>query len=65
MVRLSAGVMMKGAFIHLIPEAIDMMQGLYVFLLVLVGFFLFFIIKRFFIGIIAIKNTAMCIPSLI
>lgn len=47
MVSLSAGALMGGAFLHLIPEAIET-QGvnLNIFLYVLVGFLLFFLIEK-------------------
>jgi zinc and cadmium transporter len=46
LVSLSAGVLMGGAFIHLMPEAIEKTQGTDVLMYVLVGFILFFIIEK-------------------
>lgn len=44
LVSLSAGVLMGGAFLHLIPEAIEF--GSNIFLYVLAGFVLFFFIEK-------------------
>ena len=46
MVAFSAGALMGGAFLHLIPEAAEGAEGLSVFLYVIMGFSLFFIIER-------------------
>ena len=46
LVSLSAGALMGGAFLHLIPEAVEKSQGMDVFLFVLVGFILFFVIEK-------------------
>lgn len=46
LVALSAGAMMGGAFIHLIPEAIEGSSADAVGILVLAGFMLFFIVER-------------------
>jgi len=46
LVSLSAGALMGGAFLHLIPEAVEESQGLDIFLFVLVGFILFFVIEK-------------------
>jgi len=46
LVVLSAGGLMGGAFLHLIPEALEEVSGQRVFLYVLLGFFLFFIIEK-------------------
>jgi zinc and cadmium transporter len=46
LVSLSAGALMGGAFLHLIPEAVEESEGTDVFLFVLVGFILFFIIEK-------------------
>lgn len=46
LVSLSAGALMGGAFLHLIPEAVEKSQGLDIFLFVLVGFILFFVIEK-------------------
>jgi zinc and cadmium transporter len=47
LIGLSAGTLMGGAFIHLLPEATEDIPGLYPFILVLVGFIVFFIIEKF------------------
>lgn len=48
LVSLSAGALMGGAFLHLLPEAIEEAEGTNynVFLFVLIGFVLFFIIEK-------------------
>ena len=46
LVSLSAGALMGGAFLHLIPEAVEKSQGTDIFLFVLVGFILFFVIEK-------------------
>jgi zinc and cadmium transporter len=46
LVSLSAGALMGGAFLHLLPESIELSEGLDVFLFVLVGFALFFLIEK-------------------
>ena len=46
LVSLSAGALMGGAFLHLIPEAVEGSEGTDVFIFVLVGFVLFFIIEK-------------------
>jgi zinc and cadmium transporter len=46
LVSLSAGALMGGAFLHLIPEAVEESQGIDIFLYVLVGFILFFVIEK-------------------
>ncbi len=48
LVSLSAGALMGGAFLHLLPEAIEEAEGtdFNVFLIVLVGFLLFFLIEK-------------------
>ena len=48
LVSLSAGALMGGAFLHLMPEAIEEAEGtnFNVFLFVLVGFLLFFVIEK-------------------
>lgn len=45
MVGLSAGAMMGGAFLHLIPESVEMNGGM-VFTYVLAGFVLFFLMEK-------------------
>ena len=48
LVSLSAGVLMGGAFLHLLPEAIEKTETVNydVFLVVLIGFVLFFLIEK-------------------
>jgi len=48
LVSLSAGALMGGAFLHLIPEAVETSEepNIDVFLFILVGFILFFIIEK-------------------
>jgi zinc and cadmium transporter len=46
LVSLSAGALMGGAFLHLLPEAVENGEVTNVFILVLVGFILFFIIEK-------------------
>jgi zinc and cadmium transporter len=46
LVSLSAGALMGGAFLHLIPEAVEKSEGIDVFFFVLVGFVLFFVIEK-------------------
>lgn len=46
LVSLSAGVLMGGAFIHLLPEAVEKAEGTDIFIVVLVGFVLFFIMEK-------------------
>jgi zinc and cadmium transporter len=46
LVSLSAGVLMGGAFIHLLPEAIEVADQSNIFVFVLVGFVLFFIMEK-------------------
>ena len=48
LISLSAGALMGGAFIHLLPESIEKAEGtnLDIFMFVLVGFILFFIIEK-------------------
>lgn len=46
LVSLSAGALIGGAFIHLLPEAVEKSGGTDIFLIVLVGFVLFFIIEK-------------------
>ena len=46
LVSLSAGALMGGAFIHLIPEAIEESEGMNAFYFVLIGFILFFIMEK-------------------
>jgi zinc and cadmium transporter len=46
LIGLSAGALMGGAFLHLLPEAVEGSSGLNVYLIVLVGFILFFLIEK-------------------
>jgi zinc and cadmium transporter len=46
LVSLSAGALMGGAFLHLLPEAIENNVGMNAFVFVLIGFVLFFIIEK-------------------
>ncbi|MBU1180458.1 ZIP family metal transporter [Patescibacteria group bacterium] len=47
LVGLSAGAMMGGAFLHLIPEAVEEIGGVLPYLLVIVGFAVFFLVEKF------------------
>jgi zinc and cadmium transporter len=46
LVSLSAGALMGGALLHLLPESVELREGLDVFLFVLVGFIMFFFIEK-------------------
>lgn len=46
LVSLSAGALMGGAFLHLIPEALEKFESFNLFLYVLIGFGLFFFIEK-------------------
>jgi zinc and cadmium transporter len=46
LIGLSAGALMGGAFLHLLPEAVEKSSGLDVYLFVLIGFILFFLIEK-------------------
>lgn len=46
LVSLSAGALMGGAFLHLLPEAVEESENFNIFLYVLVGFILFFLIEK-------------------
>lgn len=46
LVSLSAGVLMGGAFLHLLPEAVELKEGLDVSIFLLIGFILFFLIEK-------------------
>jgi zinc and cadmium transporter len=46
LIGLSAGALMGGAFLHLLPEAVGKSTGLDVYLFVLFGFILFFLIEK-------------------
>jgi zinc and cadmium transporter len=47
LVAFSAGALLAGGFIHLIPEALDNLQAEIVFGFVIIGFILFFLLERF------------------
>ncbi|MEM5814712.1 MAG: ZIP family metal transporter [Candidatus Aenigmatarchaeota archaeon] len=47
LVALSAGALVGGAFFHLLPEAVEEMEGLTPFIIVVTGFMLFYIMERF------------------
>ena len=47
LVSLSAGALMGGAFLHLLPEAIELSSSISTFVLILVGFSIFFAIEKF------------------
>lgn len=46
LVALSAGGMMGGAFFHILPEALEKIPALNVFITLLIGFSLFFLLER-------------------
>jgi len=46
LVALSAGALMGGAFLHLIPESVEKFPGDEVFIFILLGFILFFFIEK-------------------
>jgi len=46
LVALSAGVLIGGAFLHLIPEAIGKLKGDSMFILIILGFVIFFVIEK-------------------
>lgn len=46
LISFSAGALMGGAFLHLLPEAVEMFEGIQVFLNVLVGFVMFFFLEK-------------------
>ncbi len=46
MVSLSAGALIGGAFLHLIPESVEKGFGLNLFIIVLLGFITFFLIEK-------------------
>lgn len=47
LVGFSAGALMGGAFLHLLPEAIEASSGIGVFVYLIVGFVVFFVLERF------------------
>jgi len=46
LVSLSAGALIGGAFLHLIPESLEKESGLNLFIIVLIGFTIFFLIEK-------------------
>ncbi len=48
MVSLSAGALMGGAFLHLLPEATEKLEAETVFIIVLISFILFFLVEKLF-----------------
>lgn len=48
MVSLSAGILMGNAFLHLLPEALEVSEAASAFILLLAGFIFFFIVERVF-----------------
>jgi zinc and cadmium transporter len=46
LISLSAGALIGGAFLHLIPESIEASNGSDIFITVLIGFIIFFIIEK-------------------
>jgi len=47
LISFSAGTLIGGAFLHLIPEAVEKSNNNQVYLFVILGFILFFILERF------------------
>jgi zinc and cadmium transporter len=47
LVGFSAGALMGGAFLHLLPEALERSESIVVFSYLIIGFVLFFILERF------------------
>jgi zinc and cadmium transporter len=47
LVAFSAGALLSGAFFHLLPEALENMESINVFVFVIIGFILFFLIEKF------------------
>ncbi|MCJ7740780.1 ZIP family metal transporter [Candidatus Microgenomates bacterium] len=48
MVSLSAGALMGGAFLHLLPEATEKLEAETVYIIVLISFILFFLVEKLF-----------------
>ena len=48
LVSLSAGTLMGGAFLHLMPEALEKLSGINLFSFILISFILFFFIEKIF-----------------
>lgn len=46
MVALSAGALIGGAFLHLLPEALEMAETTYVFMMLIAGFSFFFLMEK-------------------
>jgi len=46
LISLSIGGLMGGAFLHLVPEAVEKFENGYAFLAILAGFFLFLIVEK-------------------
>ena len=46
LVSLSAGALMGGAFLHLIPESVEESNGTDIFIIILIGFIIFFLIEK-------------------
>lgn len=46
LISFSAGVFMGGAFLHLLPEALEQLDALIVFILLISGFSLFFLLEK-------------------
>ncbi|HID43486.1 MAG TPA: ZIP family metal transporter, partial [Archaeoglobaceae archaeon] len=47
LVAFSAGALMGGAFIHLMPESLEKMKSIHAFIVLLIGFSSFFLLERF------------------
>ena len=63
LIGFSAGALIGGAFLHLIPEAVENNPHSEVYLFVIVGFILFFILEKYLHWSIAIKVNAQSIHS--
>jgi hypothetical protein len=63
LVALSAGALMGGAFIHLLPEAVELTEPMTAFGIVLFSFVCFSLLKNCCIGDIAIRGIAISIHS--
>ncbi|MFA5410765.1 MAG: ZIP family metal transporter [Candidatus Omnitrophota bacterium] len=48
LIGFSAGALIGGAFLHLLPEALEELDSLYVFSCVILGFIIFFVLERYF-----------------
>ena len=58
LVSISAGTLMGGAFLNLIPEAAEKLEIANLFYIVLFSFIIFFLLKKFFTGGTAIWENA-------